>query len=60
MDKTVFINELLSDRFRDLRDKYGLPFVYDKARKEVVGINQHPPPVGGSPTSPTGIWSPIS
>lgn len=41
MNKTVFINELLSDRFRDLRDKYGLPFVYDKARKEVVGINQH-------------------
>ena len=31
---------MLSDQFRDLRDKYGLPFVYDKARKEVVGINQ--------------------
>ena len=40
MNNTIWDNELLSDQFCDLRDKYGLPFVYDKAGKEVVGINQ--------------------
>ncbi len=40
MNNTILNNELLSDPFCDLRDKYGLPFVYDKAGKEVVGINQ--------------------
>lgn len=40
MNNTILNNELLSDQFCDLRDKYGLPFVYDKAGKEVVGINQ--------------------
>ena len=39
MNSTILNNELLSDQFCDLRDKYGLPFVYDKAGKEVVGIN---------------------